>query len=70
METRPTGTLVRVELAAIAQESGGTVTEVGPHSVLTSGTMEAGLGPTLINFQFTVYPFFQKFAQEKKKGKF
>lgn len=69
METRPTGTLVRIELTAVAQESGGTVTEVGPHNVLTSGTIEAGLGPALINFQFTVYTFFQKLAQEKKKGK-
>lgn len=69
METRPTGTLVRVELTAIAQESRGTVTEVGPYSVLTSGTIEAGLGPTLINFQFTVYTFIQKLAREGKKRK-
>ena len=69
METWPTGTLVHVELTAIAQESWGTVTEVGPRSVLASGTIEAGLGPTLINFQFTVYTFIQKSAREEKKGK-
>ena len=67
METWPTGTLVHVELTAIAQESWGTVTEVGPRSVLASGTIEAGLGPTLINFQFTVYTFIQKSAREEKK---
>ena len=69
METWPTGTLVHVELTAIAQESWGTVTEVGPRSVLASGTIEAGLGPTLINFQFTVYTFIQKSAREEKQGK-
>lgn len=69
METRRTGTLVRVELTVVAQESRGTVTEVGPHSVPASGTIEAGLGPTLINFQFTVYTFMQKSAREEKKRK-
>ena len=69
METWPTGTLVHVELTAIAQESWGTVTEVGPRSVLASGTIEAGLGPTLINFQFTVYTFYSKVGTGGKKRK-